>query len=148
MPKAKPAFAKDARRRGARRAYGAGMRSDSDAARSYFLRFNASKDLFVVALETGIRSGDLRALARRHVDFEEGWIRFVQRKTGREVVIPISDDCRTALQHALAGRKVDPDHPIFVTESGLPYSGSTMQRHFRIAKHLAGITRRFRIHEL
>lgn len=148
MPKAKPAVAKDARRLGARRAYGGGMRDDSDAARAYFLRFNASKDLFVVALETGIRSGDLRALARRHVDFEAGWIRFVQHKTGKEVVIPISEDCRLALQHALAGREVDPADPIFVTESGLPYSGSTMQRHFSIAKRLAGITRRFRIHDL
>ena len=148
MPKAKPAIAKDARRLGARRAYGAGMRSDSDAAHAYFLRFNASKNLFVVALETGIRSGDLRALARRHVDFEEGWIRFVQRKTGKEVVIPISDDCRAALQHSLAGREVHPDDPIFVTEAGLPYGGSTMQRHFGIAKRLAGVTRRFRIHDL
>lgn len=144
MPKPKPAQTKDGRRR----AYGGGMRDDSDAAHAYFLRFNASRDLFVVALETGIRSGDLRALARHHVDFGEGWIRFVQHKTGREVVIPISDDCRTALQHALIGREVGPDDPIFVTESGLPYSGSTMQRHFRVAKCLAGITRRFRIHDL
>jgi integrase len=148
MPKAKPAIAKDPRRLGARRAYGAGMRNDSDAAHAYFLRFNASKDLFVVALETGIRSGDLRAFACRHVQFEEGWIRFVQRKTGKEVVIPISDECRAALQHALAGREVGPDDPIFVTGPGLPYSESTMHRHFRIAKRLAGITRRFRIHDL
>jgi integrase len=124
------------------------MRSDSDAAHAYFRRFNASKDLFVAVLETAIRSGDPRALARRHVDFKEGWIRFVQQKTAREVVIPISDDCRLALQHSLAGREVDPDDPIFVTESGLPYSGSAMQRHFRIAKRLAGITRRLRIHDL
>jgi integrase len=147
MPKGKPAQSTDARF-GSRRAYGAGMRVDSDAAHAYFLRFQSSRDLFLVALETGIRSGDLRALARRHVEFEEGWIRFVQRKTGREVVIPISHDCRLALQRALAGREIDPDDPIFVTDSGLPYGESTMQRHFRIAKRLAGITRRFRIHDL
>jgi hypothetical protein len=52
MPKAKPTQSNDGRF-GSRRAYGAGMRSDSDAAHAYFLRFNASKDLFVVALETG-----------------------------------------------------------------------------------------------
>jgi len=147
MPKAQPAQAKDGRF-GSRRAYGAGMRNDSHAANAYFVRFQASKDLFVVALETGIRSGDLRGLAGRHVEFEEGWIRFVQRKTGREVVIPISDDCRIALQHALQGREVSPDDPIFVTDCGLPYSESTMQRHFKIAKRLAGIARRFRIHDL
>jgi len=148
MPKAKPAAAKDARRLGARRAYGAGMRSDSDAAHAYFLRFNASKDLFVVALETGIRSGDLRGLARRHVDFEEGWIRFVQRKTAKEVVIPISRACRVALEHALANRDAGPDDPVFVTETGVPYSVSTMQRHFKVAKRIAGISRRLRVHDL
>jgi integrase len=148
MPKAKPAFAKDARRLGARRAYGAGMREDSDAAHAYFLRFNASKDLFVVALETGIRSGDLRALARRHVDFEEGWIRFVQQKTAREVVIPISRVCRLALERALADRVVRPDDPVFVTENGVPYSVSTMHRHFKVAKRIAGINRRLRVHDL
>lgn len=145
MPKPKPATD---RRFGVRRAYGAGMRPDSDAAHAYFLRFQASKDLFVAALETGIRSGDLRALRRCHVQFDEGWIRFVQHKTGKEVVIPISDECRAALQRALAGRDLAPDDPVFVTNSGLPYNGSTMQRHFRIAKRLAGITRRFRIHDL
>ena len=145
MPKAKPATD---RRLGVRRAYGAGMREDSDAAHAYFVRFQASKDLVVVALETGIRSGDLRALAQRHIHFEEGWIRFVQHKTGKEVVIPMSDECRSALERALAGRHVGPDDPVFVTDSGLPYNGSTMQRHFKIAKRLAGITRRFRIHDL
>jgi integrase len=144
MPKPKPAQTKD----GWRRAYGAGMRDDSDAAHAYFLRFNASKDLFVTALETGIRSGDLRALARRNVDFEEGWIRFIQQKTGREVVIPISRECRLALEHALAGRDVGPDDTVFVTENGVPYSVSTMQRNFKMAKRLAGITRRFRVHDL
>jgi integrase len=123
------------------------MRADSDAAHAYFLRFHSSKDLFVVALETGIRSGDLRTLARRHIDFEEGWIRFVQHKAGKEVVIPMSDECRCSLARAIAGRDVGPDDPVFVTELGLPFSGTRMQWHFRIAKRLAGITRRFRIHD-
>ena len=75
------------RKEDARFLLGAGQYTDDvtlpNQTHAYFLRFNASKDLFVVALETGIRSGDLRALARRHVDFEEGWIRFIQQKTGR-----------------------------------------------------------------
>jgi len=147
MPKAKPRQANDTRF-GSRRAYGAGMREDSDAAHAYFLRFQSSRDLFIVALETGIRSGDLRSLARRHLDLEEGWIRFVQQKTGREVVIPISIECRSALQRALGDREVGADEPVFVTNSELPYGESTMRRHFKIAKRLAGLTRRFRFHDL
>ncbi|HXA18963.1 MAG TPA: tyrosine-type recombinase/integrase [Thermoanaerobaculia bacterium] len=147
MPKGKPRQTSDGRF-GSRRAYGAGMRDDSDAAHAYFLRFQTSRDLFVVALETGIRSGDLRALARHHVNFEEGWIRFVQQKTGKEVVIPISEECRLALQRALADREISADDPIFVTDAGLPYGESTMRRYFKIAKRLAGITRRCRFHDL
>ena len=109
--------------------------------------FQSSRDLFRRRSRNRIRSGDLRALARRHVESEEGWIRFEQRKTGREVVIPISHDCRLALQRALAGREMGLDDPIFIPDSGLPYSESRMQRHFRIAKRLAGITRRFRVHD-
>ena len=148
MPKGKPRQTKDGRF-GSRRAHGAGMRDDSDAAHAYFLRFQTSRDLFVAALETGIRSGDLRALTRRHVDFEEGWIRFIQQKTSKEVVIPISHECRLALQSALGSREVSSaDDPVFVTETGLPYGQSTMRRYFKVAKRVAGITRRVRFHDL
>ena len=147
MPKGQPRQVNDARF-GSRRAHGAGMRDDSDAAHAYFLRFQTSRDLFVVALETGIRSGDLRALTRHHVDFEEGWIRFVQQKTSKEVVIPISHECRLALQSALAFREVSADDSVFVTETGLPYGQSTMRRYFKIAKRVAGINRRVRFHDL
>ena len=147
MPQPKPERV-SVGRFGSRRAYGAGMRADGDAAHAYFLRFHASKPLFIVALETGIRSGDLRSLVRKHVDFTEGWIRFVQQKTGREVVIPISDACRLALQDATATRDLGPDDPIFVTDSSLPYGESTMHRYFKIAKRLAGLNRRLRVHDL
>jgi integrase len=147
MPKPKAATARDARF-GARRAYGAGMRDDSDAALAYFVRYQRSKHLFLVALETGIRSGDLRRLALKHVDLAQGWIRLIQQKTGREVVIPISRECRLALEHSFAGRSVGADDFVFVTEAGLPYSESTMKRYFKTAKYISGITRRLRPHDL
>jgi integrase len=147
MPKGKRARANDGRF-GSQRAYGAGMREDSDAAHAYFLRFQSSRDLFIVALETGIRSGDLRALARRHVHFADGWIRFIQQKTGKEAVIPISDECRLALQRALTSRDLSDDDPVFVTEHDLAYGESTTRRYFKIAKRIAGIQRRVRFHDL
>ena len=124
------------------------MRDDSDAAHAYFVRYQRSKHLFVAALETGIRSGDLRRLALKNVHLTEGWIRLIQQKTGREVVIPISRECRIALEQSLAGRDIGADDFVFVTETGLPYSESTMKRYFKIAKRLAGITRRARPHDL
>jgi integrase len=83
--------------------------SYDEAVRLWFARYQRSKHLFLVALETGIRSGDLRRLALKHVDLAEGWIRLVQQKTGREVVIPISRECRLALEHSFAGRSVGAD---------------------------------------
>jgi site-specific recombinase XerD len=37
---------------------------------------------------------------------------------------------------------------VFVTENGVPYSVPTMHRHFKVAKRIAGITRRLRVHDL
>jgi integrase len=147
MPRGKPRRTTDGRF-GSRRAHGAGMRDDSEAAHAYFLRFQSSRGLFLAALETGIRSADLRALVRANIYLEEGWIRFTQQKTGKEVIIPISDECRLALSRAFASRTLTADDPVFVTETGLPYGQSTMRRYFKIAKRIAGITRRVRFHDL
>jgi len=133
---------------GSNRRYGTGMRDGSEAAQVYFRRFRHSRPLFVVALETGLRRGDLMGLTLRSVKLVDGWIAVVQRKTSREVVIPISSACRLAIEEALSGRNAGIDDYVFVTESGAPYGDSTIRRHFIIAKRIAGITRRLRFHDL
>jgi len=133
---------------GSNRRYGAGMRDGSEAAQLYFRRFRHSRPLFVVALETGLRRGDLRGLTLRSVKLADGWISVVQAKTGREVVIPISSACRIAIEDALSGRRAGVDDHVFITDSGEPYGESTIRRHFKIAKRIAGITRRLRFHDL
>lgn len=133
---------------GSKRRYGAGMRESGDAADLYFRRFRHSRLLFIVALETGLRRGDLMTLKRRSVKLADGWISVMQRKTAREVVIPISSACRLAIEAALSDRDVGLDDCVFVTESGVPYGESTIRRHFMIAKRIAGITRRLRFHDL
>lgn len=134
---------------GSKRRYGAAMREDSDAAHEYFLRFRRSRSLFIAALETGLRkNGDMRGLKLGSVKLADGWISLVQQKTGREVVIPISAACGAAIAEALAGRQVGPADYVFVTEFGQPYSESTVNRYFKIAKRIAGITRRLRFHDL
>lgn len=147
MPRGEVRAQKDGRF-GSRRRYGAGMREDSDATRFYFLRFRHSRLLFSTALETGLRQGDLRRLKLQSVKLADGWIAVTQQKTGREVVIPISAACRAAIEESLAGRDMGPDDPVFVTEFGEPYSESTIDRYFVVAKRIAGITRRLRFHDL
>jgi integrase len=82
------------------------------------------------------------------VKFADGWISLMQQKTGREVVVPISAACRAAIEEALSGRDVGSDDHVFVTELGAPFSESTVNRYFKIAKRIAGITRRMRFHDL
>lgn len=133
---------------GSKRRYGAAMRDDGDAAHDYFLRFRRARLLFIAALETGLRKGDARNLRVKSVKLDDGWISLLQQKTGREVVIPLSRGCRAAITEALAGREIEPEEHVFVTEHGTPYSESTINRYFKIAKQIAGIIRRLRFHDL
>lgn len=130
-----------------RRGGGAGLRLDGRAADAYFLRYRRSKDLFLVALETGLRSGDLLRLEIRNVDLVNGWIRLIQQKTGAEVVIPVSNACHGVLERRLLNRAAESE-PVFLTENGCPYPKSTVDRYFKIAKKIARINRRVRFHDL
>jgi integrase len=131
---------------GKRRAFGGGRRPDSAAAGVYFERFAASRPLFVVALETGLRRGDLLALRWESIDLKSGWIRVTMNKTRCEAVIPISKACKAALAVA---RKRAPFSPVvFVAEDEKsPFPVETLVRHFALVKKLAGIERRFRFHD-
>lgn len=128
------------------RVFGGSMSPEGEAARIYFERFRASKPLFVVALETGFRRSDLLSLRWANVDFQNGWIRVRTQKTKEEVTIPISAACRQALLES-RNRSVVSDR-VFLEESGRPLSETRIRRHFAIAKEIAGITRRFRFHDL
>jgi integrase len=128
------------------RAFGGRLLPEGEAAGVYFERFRASKPLFVVALETGLRRGDLLALRWKSIDLKSGWIRVVMNKTRCEAVIPISKACKAALAVA---RKRAPFSPVvFVAEDEKsPFPVETLVRHFALAKKLAGIERRFRFHD-
>jgi len=136
----------DIKRMGTKRKFGAGMRPGSRAAKSYFARFAASKALFVVAIETGLRREDLRLLHWEQVDLAARWIRVTAKKTGKPVAVPITDACREALLSLRARPLVSV--LVFITVKGLPFSKSTVDAHFALAKRLAGITRRCRFHDL
>lgn len=130
---------------GTPRGFGGGRKPDGVALGVFFDRFQRMKPFFVVALETGLRRGDLLALKWASVDFAEGWIRVSVRKTSREALIPISQACRHAL---IACRGPVGSERVFVTDEGRPLSWSTVHRQFQLAKELASITRRFRFHDL
>jgi integrase len=129
------------------RRFGGGMRSDSDAAEAYFVRFREGREFFIVAVETGLRVWtDLRNLQWSSVDLRGGFIRVVQQKTRHEAVIPISAACRAALRVCRA-RAVASVY-VFVDDRGQRLSPTRLRRIFILAKRIAGITRAFRPHDL
>ncbi len=128
------------------RVFGGGPRPEGEALGCYFRRFRETKPFFVIALETGLRRGDLLRLRWGSVDLAEGWIRVTIEKTRREAVVPISRACREALLECR--RRAVLSELVFVNAGGQPLSWTTVQRQFELAKKLAGITRRFRFHDL
>ena len=79
---------------GTPRVFGGGLRPEGEAVGLYFERLREIKPLFVVALQTGLRRGDLLRLRWSSIDFRAGFIRVAVEKTKREAVIPISEACR------------------------------------------------------
>jgi len=131
----------------AERRFGGGVRGDSEAAGAYFARYRELREFFVIAIETGLRAWtDLRNLKWSSVDAAGGFIRVLMQKTKNEAEIPMSAACREALRvcHAKAIASVY----VFVDEKGKRFSESRIRRAFLLAKTLAGITRRFRPHDL
>ncbi len=128
------------------RRFGGDRLSDSCAADDYFARFQWLKPLFIVALETGLRKGDLLALRWDAVSLSDGWIRVRMEKPGLEAVIPISTACRESL--TLCRSRAVVSARVFVDDAGQPISETRLKRTFTRAKALAGITRRFRFHDL
>jgi integrase len=128
------------------RRFGGGLRGDSKAAGVAFARFQELRELFVVAVETGLRKSDLRNLRRNQLDFAKGFIRVLMQKTSLEAEIPISAACRAALL-AVEARCGRGEH-VFRDAAGKRYSHTRIRRTFVLAKKLAGITRRFRPHDL
>ena len=107
----------------------------------HFRRFRATKPFFVVALETGLRLGDLLALNWADIDLKEGWVRVRTGKRGNIATIPVSDELRAALDVLRFQRG----------KGGEVFPGASwtiLERYFRIAKRIAGIHRRLRFHDL
>jgi len=128
------------------RSFGGSRRWDSAAAEELWLRFRALRPFFVGALTTGLRLGDLCQLRWEHIRWSEGWIQLTMQKTQREVTIPIAAACEAALHECHARPVVG--ELVFVDEVGSPLSVTRIRRTFALAKMLAGITRRVRIHDL
>ena len=119
---------------------------DPEAVALWYQRFRALRPLFVVALETGLRRGDLLALRWSSVDLKAGRIRVTMQKTHVEAVVPLSPACREALKERKA--RAPFAERVFLTDDGTPVNVQTLARAFDVAKGVSGIKRRCRFHDL
>ncbi len=131
---------------GTPRSFGGGRKPDGAAAGYHYDRFRNSKPFFIVGIEAGLRRGDLLDLRWKAIDLKKNVITLVTSKCEVPVEIPISSACREALEECLA-RPVVGQH-VFLNDEGQPYSEKAVTRYHKIAKELAEITRRLRIHDL
>jgi integrase len=93
------------------RPFGGSTRPDGEAAHAAFARFQYLKPLFIIAIESGLRRGDLIRLSWRSVDFENRWIHIVMQKTKLPVTIPMSSACFESLHICLARARSREDSP-------------------------------------
>lgn len=128
------------------RTFGAGRNPASDATGALFRRFQFTRPFFEIALESGLRLSDLRALTWKQIDFERGFIFVITKKTKTPTAIPMSDRCRAAIDRCRQRARFA--EMVFVDETGASLSLTRIRRAFAIAKALAGITRTVRIHDL
>jgi integrase len=147
MPKGRPSEA-PGNHFGGRRAHGAGLRSDGEAAGDYFRRYRRAKAIILLAVDLGLRLGDLLGLQWSSVDLTEALVSVVMKKTKRKVVVPISTRCLAVLA---AFRAESPKAKfVLIDEQGRRYGVQRVRRYFTIAKTLAGFPedRRIRLHDL
>jgi integrase len=110
------------------------------------------KPFFTVAACTGLTLGDLETLRWSEVDLQKGAIRRVRNKTGVESVIGMAPEVREALQEQAKTRNYRSiDHSVdlvFLSRSNQRLSRTTIVRTWNWVKKKAGITARFRFHDL
>jgi integrase len=128
------------------RKFGFGPNPESDATHYRYERFRALKPIFVIGLETGLRKSDLLNLDWSQIDLAGGFMRVQMQKTKKWAVIPISRFCGEAL--AECRRRSVVSRYVFITLEGKRVPEIAVRRAFACVKRIAGITRRFRFHDL
>lgn len=91
----------------------------------------------LLAVTTGMRSGDVRDLTFDQVSWHDRVIRFAQGKTGAPVALPITEDCMLALADYVKSERPESDDPhVFLRARAphVPYS-----RHYSFHHVVAGL---------
>jgi len=113
--------------------------------------------LFVIAMNTGMRRGELAGLCWDRVDFEKGFIQITRLRDRNGLAdrtktrnsqrrIPMSDVVKEALTD-IKSRGLHPEY-VFCTDYGKPFDEGHIYWYFKRAQKTAGLTNRYRFHDL
>ena len=97
--------------------------------------------VIIVAINTGMRKGEIRDLKWKDVDFKQGVITLLRTKSGKARYIPINTACRNVLSSIA---KHPESEYVFCKRDGTSYD---VRKGFETAKKRAGI-QDFRFHDL
>jgi len=80
-----------------------------------------TRAILMLALQLGMRSGDIKGLRKDQIDWSLKKLTFVQQKTGRQIVLPLPEECQFALLDYLKNERPATKEPrIFITRKA-PY---------------------------
>jgi site-specific recombinase XerD len=80
-----------------------------------------TRAILMLALQLGMRVGDIKGLRKDQIDWTLKKITFAQQKTGRQIVLPLPEECQFALLDYLKNERPAADEPrIFITRNA-PY---------------------------
>ena len=113
--------------------------------------------LFVTAMNTGMRRGELAGLLWDRVDFDKGFIHITRLRDRNGLAdrtktrnsqrrIPMSDVVRQALTE-IKSRNWHPEY-VFCTSYGKPFDEGHIYWYFQRAQKRAGLTNHYRFHDL
>ena len=100
------------------------------------------KSIIIVALNTGMRRGEIMGLKWRDIDFKREIIYLFNTKNGEKREIPINENVKTAL---IGTRKHPQSEYVFIKENGQPY-GDFKKSFFTACKK--SDIKGFRFHDL
>jgi integrase len=102
--------------------------------------------IVIVAVQTGLRQGNILSLKEDQVDFDLNLIIVPKTKNGKPVVIPMTSAVRETLLRVIRARKAESRY-VFCDDYGKPYTRSKVSTAFRRACKRAGI-KDLRFHDL
>ena len=81
-----------------------------------------NKAIILLALNTGLRAVDICALRLRDIDWEHDCIRIIQQKTGRSLILPLTQAIGNALIDYLLNERPQSDSDIVFLRAQAPYA--------------------------